>query len=98
MNFEWDKKKRSFNIEKHAIDFVDAALILSREPLVMEDSRRDCGEPRYLAFGFLRDMLLVVMFTVRGDAFRLISARRANARERRMYEAHQKAGHHEYDS
>ena len=67
------------------MDFVDAAQVLSRSPLVLADERRDYGEPRYIAWGELNGLLLSVVFTVRGEALRIISARRANARERRRY-------------
>jgi len=85
MQFEWDEAKRAENLAKHGVDFVDAAQVLSRSPLVLADERRDYGEPRYIAWGELNGLLLSVVFTVRGEALRIISARRANARERRRY-------------
>ena len=85
MQFEWDEAKRAENLAKHGVDFVDAARVLSRSPLVLADERRDYGEPRYIAWGELNGLLLSVVFTVRGEALRIISARRANARERRRY-------------
>lgn len=85
MQFEWDEAKRAENLAKHGVDFVDAAQVLSRSPLVLADERRDYGEPRYIAWGELNGLLLAVVFTVRGEALRIISARRANARERRRY-------------
>ena len=87
MEFEWDEAKRQSNLEKHGVDFVDAAPILADSPLILEDNRRDYGEQRYLAFGERNDMLFVVAFTLRNGAFRIISARRANSRERRFYES-----------
>jgi len=61
-------------------------LLLSEEPIVLEDKRRDYGEPRYLALGEMKGVLFVVAFTIREDAIRLISARRGNLRERKHYE------------
>jgi uncharacterized DUF497 family protein len=75
------------NLEKHGVDFVDAVLVLAAAPLILEDMRRDYGEQRCLALGELRGLLFAVTFTIRNGAFRLISARRANARERSRYEA-----------
>ena len=86
MNFEWDENKRRLNLIKHGVDFLEAALLLSEEPIVLEDKRRDYGEPRYLALGEMKGVLFVVAFTIREDAIRLISARRGNLRERKHYE------------
>ncbi|MDL2216994.1 BrnT family toxin [Desulfovibrio sp. OttesenSCG-928-M14] len=86
MEFEWDETKRRSNIKKHDFDFIDAALILADAPLILEDTRRDYGEQRCLALGESNDLLFIVAFTIRNGAFRIISARRANARERKFYE------------
>ena len=86
MEFEWDEGKRRRNLEKHGVDFVDAVLVLADAPLILEDTRHDYGEQRCLALGELRGLLFAVTFTIRDGAFRIISARRANARERRFYD------------
>ena len=86
MEFEWDEAKRRSNQEKHGVDFVDTAQVLADAPLILEDIRYDYGEQRCLALGELHGLLFVVAFTIRDGAFRIISARRANARERRHYE------------
>ncbi len=86
MKFEWDENKRSTNLEKHGIDFVDAALMLTEGPFMAKDNRHDYGETRCHALGEYKGLLLHVTFTVRGTVFRIISARRANARERKGYE------------
>ena len=88
MEFEWDEAKRRSNLEKHGVDFVDAALVLADAPLILEDARRDYGEQRCRAFGEMNGLIFVVAFTLRDGAFRIISARRANSRERRFYETH----------
>lgn len=85
MLFEWDEDKRQSNLAKHGIDFVNAARMLRGEPLFFEDARRDYGEQRYIAVGEEVGYLLVVVFTIRDEALRIISARRANSRERRKY-------------
>ncbi len=86
MQFEWDENKRRSNITKHGIDFVDAALMLAETPFMAEDSRRDYGETRCHALGEYNNLVLHVTFTIRKNVFRIISARRANARERKGYE------------
>jgi hypothetical protein len=85
MKFEWDEAKRLANIEKHGVDFLDAAMMLCDMPWLEEDSRRNYGETRCRAAGIHGGRLLVVAFTPREGAFRIISARWANARERRKY-------------
>ena len=85
MEFEWDEGKRRSNFEKHGVDFTDAILVLADAPLTLEDARHDYGEQRCLALGELHGPLFAVTFTIRDGVFRIISARRANARERRFY-------------
>jgi len=96
MDFEWDEIKRMSNIEKHGVDFVDAARILSREHLSYPVSRPGLDEERFVAVGPLQPPnvrpdkwsgpLAVVVYTMRGDAYRIISARRANTNERKQYD------------
>lgn len=85
MNFDWDEAKRQANIEKHGVDFTHAISVLYDAPWFEIDDRREYGENRCRAIGLYQDVLLVVVFTIRNDAFRIISARRANSRERRKY-------------
>jgi hypothetical protein len=86
MRFDWDENKRRANVAKHDIDFTQAAEMLACSPYLLHDTRKDYGETRCQAVGEYEGMILVVAFTMRGDdVFRIISARRANARERRKY-------------
>ncbi len=89
MLFQWDETKRRANLAKHGIDFPDAVEVLCGSPWLAEDLRRDYGEKRCLAVGQCHEQgqgqVLVVAFTLRGEVFRIISVRRANARERRRY-------------
>ena len=95
MSFQWDENKRESNIEKHGVDFVHAARILSRKHLAYPVSRPSQGEERYAAIGPLQPpnvrpetwsgALAVVVYTMRGDAYRIISARRASRHERKQY-------------
>jgi uncharacterized DUF497 family protein len=55
--------------------------------LVAEDARRDYGEPRFRVLGVVDGRILFVVYTWRGGVCRLISARKADARERRRYQA-----------
>jgi uncharacterized DUF497 family protein len=84
--FQWDETKRQYNIEKHGIDFVDAAEIFDDVRIEFEDSRRRYGEPRMCTFGFMQGQLICVIYTLRNEEVRLISARKANEREKRKYD------------
>jgi uncharacterized DUF497 family protein len=86
MYFEWDENKRQSNLEKHGIDFMDAAKVMAEAVFILEDTRRDYGEPRFQAFGELSGVVIIVAFTIRQGTRRIISARRANLKERKRYE------------
>jgi len=49
------------------------------------DRRQDYGEERYTAIGMVQDRLIAVAFTIRNDRIRIISARKAQPRDRRKY-------------
>jgi uncharacterized DUF497 family protein len=88
LRFEWDSCKAANNVEKHGIAFEEAATafgdLLGR---IASDPRHSLDEDRWVLLGqSLRGRLLAVMFVERGDAIRLISARRATRRERKGYE------------
>ena len=86
--FEWDSTKAAANLRKHAVSF-DEAITVFGDPLnvLIPDPDHTRGERRYLLLGTsTRHRLLVVAFAERPPRTRLISARRANRRERRKYE------------
>lgn len=85
MEFEWDEAKRQANIAKHGIDFHDAKAALEDSPVMIADDRKNYGERRCIAAGHVKGHMLIVVFTVRNGVFRIISARKANSRERRKY-------------
>lgn len=86
MIFEWDEKKNETNIDRHGIDFYDAHLIFEYPMLVKTDTRRDYGEKRLVGLGLLFEVEIVIVFTKRGDNIRVISIRRANKNERKIYQ------------
>ena len=87
MRFEWDENKNKSNIEKHDIDFHDAALIFSAPMYVISDDRYDYGEERSVGFGLLDSRVVTVAFTEpEEDVVRIISIRRASAYEQKQYE------------
>ena len=84
MEFEWDENKRSANLSKHGIDFIDAAKIFNRSILERVDNRYNY-ETRIVTLGEVNGVVLFVVQTWRGEVRRAISARRATKRERNEY-------------
>ena len=84
MEFEWHERKRRQNVQNHGIDFVDAQLIFDGRPVVTSPSFRQ-GERRYASIGYVNGKCMTVIWTVRGQNIRIISARRARDNEQRIH-------------
>ena len=84
-----DKSKNDRNVEVRGISFSRAAEVFAGLVFEQEDSRRNYGETRIVAIGRAGDVVLVVVYTVRNGRRRIISARRANRREREAYDQSQ---------
>ena len=88
MQFEWDDEKEKINIVKHGIDFTTAARVFKdRNRLELYDEAHSDTEDRYITIGIIDGIayLVMVVYTEREEAIRLISARKATKQERRMY-------------
>ena len=81
--FEWDDNKAASNYRKHRITFEEAAEALSHPHLERESERK--GEARVLAICPLSNQIIAVVFVMRGDLCRIISARAARTNEQREY-------------
>jgi len=82
---EWDDNKNQINIQKHGISFNTAALVFADEERVeYYDKLHSQDEDRYVVLGCVQGILYVV-YTMRGEATRLISARMATPTERKIY-------------
>lgn len=82
---EWDDEKNRINKRKHGISFETAALVFADEMRVeYYDALHSDDEERYIVLGVVEKVLYVV-YTDRGEASRLISARLATATEWRVY-------------
>ncbi|WP_271589212.1 BrnT family toxin [Bradyrhizobium sp. CCBAU 53415] len=81
--FEWDDRKCALNLAKHAIDFDDATDVFYG-PIILRRSDRN-NEERWTALGYSEDRLVVVVFAMRANVIRIISARRARKNEEREY-------------
>ena len=62
-----------------------AGEVFAGATLTVEDDRRDYGEDRFITIGFLGGAMVVLVWTPRGGAYRVISMRKANERERALY-------------
>ena len=86
MRFEWNEQKNALNLAKHGISFEEARLIFDGPVVSRMDDRIDYGEQREVSVGAIGEIIVVtVVHTSREGAVRLISARLANRRERRLY-------------
>ncbi len=81
----WNRKKAAINKQKHGVSFETAALIFTDENRIeRRDERHSQDEDRWQVIGMVEDVLFVV-YTERGEAVRLITARAATPNERREY-------------
>jgi uncharacterized DUF497 family protein len=87
VNFEWDPRKAAANERKHRVTFDEAMTVFADwDSITIPDPDHSEGEERFLVIGLsARGRLLVVSHADRGDNTRIISARRADAHERRKY-------------
>ena len=88
--FEWHPLKAQRNLEVHGVSF-DEAVTIFDDPLVdiQPDILHSVDESRFVAVGrSVEENLLTVVFTERGEAVRLITARFCTPRERRNYESY----------
>ena len=87
MDVIWDPAKAKANLQKHGVHFSDAEGVLF-DPLALSMEDEDAeGEELYIAMGLdTVGRVLVVVYTYRGDAIRLISARTATRKEINVYE------------
>ena len=84
MEFEWDEDKRQLNIVKHGIDFNRASALFDGRDVV-EFKSAYANEPRWQTTGLVDERFMTVIWTRRGDAIRIISARRSRDGEKRKY-------------
>lgn len=86
MKIEFDPVKNMTNIRTRGLSFERAADFDLVGAWVWEDTRKDYGETRYVALGWLEGRLHVLCFTPIDGGLRVISFRKANKREEKLYE------------
>lgn len=88
MLIEFDSKKQAQTLSDRGLDFNDAALIFSIEHYTLQDLREEYGEPRFISIGWLSSQMVMLVWTPRGEVRRIISMRKCNERENKLYETH----------
>jgi uncharacterized DUF497 family protein len=86
LTYEWDKAKNRSNFAKHGLDFEDAEQVLTGPCVTFEDSRFNYGEERLITLGLLAGRVVIIAHAQRGEATRIISMRKANRREQKIYQ------------
>jgi uncharacterized DUF497 family protein len=87
MNFEWNEGKSEVCFNQRGFDFAYVAqAFFDPQRLVRADLRYSYGEDRFKLLGAIDSRVFVVVYTTRPKATRIISARKANAREVKHYE------------
>lgn len=86
--FEWDPGKARANLASHGVRFADAATVLDDERALTRDDPDAIGEQRFVTLGLSAsgDVLVVVYTHREPETYRIISAWRANRRQRLLYE------------
>ena len=85
MGFEFDPVKSASNKKKHGIDFVEAQELWKDEGAFVIEARSE-EETRYFLFACLNETHWTVIFTLRNQKIRIISARRSRDEEKQIYQ------------
>ena len=86
--FSWDDRKAAANLRKHGVPFHEASTVFD-DPLAITypDSEHSTGESRYVTFGWSSSgRILVVSHSEINSGIRIISARKTDRAERKIYE------------
>ena len=86
MIYEWDENKRAANLAKQGVDFAIFGAFEWDTARIKADTRKDYGESRYTALGYIGARLHALVFTPRAGRIRVIGLRKANPREVKRYE------------
>ena len=81
VDIRFDPAKRAATLEHRGLDFADAALVFTGRTVTVQDMRREYGEDRFITAGHLTGRCVVLVWTPRGGARRVISMRHAHDEE-----------------
>ena len=94
MEISYDPRKDARNVAVRGLSFDLVRLMDFDAALVKVDDRNDYGEIRYIALSTIRERVFVVVFKTTTTGIRVISFRKANAREVKTYETWRSPTHH----
>lgn len=88
VKFQWDSGNTSKNFLKHKVTLEECEQIfITYGNFIFDDPQHSASEPRYVIIGLTQNKrLLFIAFTIRGQFIRVISARNADKKERKLYE------------
>jgi uncharacterized DUF497 family protein len=81
MEITFDQAKRDRTLSERGLDFARAGEVFAGAVATTEDTRANYGEQRFITAGILDGRLVIMVWTPRGAARRIISMRKANERE-----------------
>ncbi|MDO8608869.1 MAG: BrnT family toxin [Phaeospirillum sp.] len=84
----WDESKRDKTLAERGLDFADAEQVFVGTHFTRPDDRADYGEPRQITVGYLDGRFVVVVWTPRDEAKRIISMRHGHAAEEAIWRKH----------
>jgi uncharacterized DUF497 family protein len=85
MRLDWDPAKDAQNVARRGLSFALVERLDWDTAQTVEDTREAYGERRYITVGWIDARLHVLIWTPRGDTVRVISLRKADAHDRRIY-------------
>jgi uncharacterized DUF497 family protein len=87
LGFQWDRGNINKNLIKHGVENWECEQMFFNKPLlILDDPEHSGSEKRWAAFGKTdAERFLVVIFTIRDNLIRIISARNMNRKEREFY-------------
>jgi len=85
MRITFDEAKDALNNRKHGVSLSEAEKLEWDDALIWQDTRRDYGEARMVALCAIGERLYCVVYVDRNDARRVISLRKANNKEKKLY-------------
>ncbi len=85
MKITFDATKRQATLDERGLDFADAEFVFDGLTLTAEDARKAYGEERFQTVGFLEGRMVMVVWTPRNAGRHVISMRKCNAKEQKIY-------------
>ena len=85
MHFTWHESKRQVTLQRRGVDFAQAEQVFVGPTFTFEDDREEYGEQRWVTLGLLNGIVVVIVHTETVDEIRVISMRKAEKDEQRLF-------------